>query len=365
LIHNRAISNTLPARVIAGLGFVLLAVFFTSAPARAHNTDATGRTQLTAAGETLTARIDAPPAFVLDAADEGALRAESQRYFSEHLSIRLGDGACPFTAKDANYTDTGYLRVTGSFTCPAPVERLEALTIRATAYQDLNKWEHKLNVAFGSTNSYLLFNATAQDYPGTVKALPSEPVELNPWANAWSFFKLGVHHILTGYDHILFLLLAILLVRGWLNLLILITIFTAAHSITLILAGLGIVELPARLIEPIIALSIVYMAWLNLRRLRSDQTGDTERRLTTGGFGLVHGLGFAGMLAATPIPSSQTVLSLAVFNVGVEVGQVLVLAVAVPLLLLADRSRHRRRILLGASFIFGGLAFIWFIQRLL
>jgi hypothetical protein len=347
------------------LGFVLFAALFLSATAQAHNTVTTGRTQLTASGTNLSARIDAPPAFVLDAPDEDGLRAESQRYYSENFSVRRGDAACQLEVEKANYTDTGYLRVTGNFACPAPVTRLEDLTLRATAYDSLGKWEHKVNFSAGSSHSYLLFNAGAQDYPGAVKALPAEPVRVDPWANAWSFFKLGVRHILTGYDHILFLLLAILLVRGWLNLLILITIFTAAHSVTLILAGLGIVVLPGAIIEPIIALSIIYMAWLNIRRLRSGDTGESERRITTGGFGLIHGLGFAGILAATPIPQSQVVPSLALFNVGVEAGQLIILAVAVPLLLLVDRSRHRRRILVGASLTFGGLALVWFIQRLL
>jgi hypothetical protein len=149
-----------------------------------------------------------------------------------------------------------------------------------------------------------------------------------------SFFWLGVEHILTGYDHLLFLLVLALGGGGAWSLVKIITAFTVAHSVTLALAVLGIVTLPDRLVEAAIALSIAYVAAENL-----FARGALSRRwVVSFAFGLVHGFGFASVLRELGLPAEHLAWSLAAFNVGVEAGQA---AVALPLVWLLVRLRGR------------------------
>lgn len=133
----------------------------------------------------------------------------------------------------------------------------------------------------------------------------------------WSFLKLGVEHIFTGYDHILFLVALLLPGSNLSQLLKVVTAFTIAHSITLTLAVLDIVTLPTALVESIIALSIVYVAAENLWGKRFN-----HRAWLTFGFGLIHGLGFANILRDITQSQDNLLLSLASFNLGVEIGQI-------------------------------------------
>lgn len=180
------------------------------------------------------------------------------------------------------------------------------------------------------------------------------------WQEGWSFLLLGIEHILTGYDHLLFLLGLLMLGGGLRYLIKVVSAFTLAHSVTLTLAVLNVVSLPAQWVESVIALSIVYVAaenfWRKERALR-------DRWLVTFGFGLVHGLGFASVLRKVSIPPSNLALSLASFNLGVEIGQIAVVALTF-VLLLALRRWPRERLLrrcVSASAIGAGL--IWFVQR--
>lgn len=134
----------------------------------------------------------------------------------------------------------------------------------------------------------------------------------------------GIEHIAIGYDHIAFLLAVIVLGRRFWPLFAAVTAFTVAHSITLTLAVLGWVELPSRIVEPLIAATVVYVAAENffIRDIR-------HRWWLTFAFGLVHGFGFASVLREYGIPDHALVPALAAFNAGVEVGQILVVAVAV------------------------------------
>ena len=147
---------------------------------------------------------------------------------------------------------------------------------------------------------------------------------------AWSMLKLGVEHILTGADHLVFLL-GLILVGGTLRSLAgVVTAFTLAHSITLALAALSIFAPSPRLVEPAIALSIAYVGVENLF------VRDARRRWRiTFPFGLVHGFGFAGALREIALPRAQVPIALVSFNLGVEIGQLAVLSVALPLVLAA------------------------------
>ena len=174
------------------------------------------------------------------------------------------------------------------------------------------------------------------------------------------FVALGVRHILSGYDHLLFLL-SLMVVGGSLRRLAkTITAFTFAHSVTLSLAVLGVVAFPARWVECAIALSIMYVAGENVWR----RTIDTRRRwLITFGFGLVHGLGFASALREMALPREALAASLVGFNAGVELGQIVVVLVAFAVLRTIKRSPReavlRRWVSVGAAVA----GFIWFLER--
>jgi hydrogenase/urease accessory protein HupE len=179
------------------------------------------------------------------------------------------------------------------------------------------------------------------------------------------YLILGMEHIFTGYDHLSFLIGLMLVAagrglrRGILYVLAIVTAFTVAHSVTLIAAGLGWVRLPARFVEPAIALSIAYVAVENLV-VREPQ----RRWLLTFGFGLVHGFGFASVLAEIGLPPSGVVPSLVSFNVGVELGQLcVVLAVAPILLWLVPRYHQAARVRTLGSIALLAFSTLWFFER--
>jgi hydrogenase/urease accessory protein HupE len=149
------------------------------------------------------------------------------------------------------------------------------------------------------------------------------------WAVAWQYLELGVAHILLGFDHLLFVLALLLIVRGWRRLLATVTAFTVAHSITLAAATLGFVRVPGPPVEATIALSIVFLA-SELVKINHGQQSLTARApwLVAFAFGLLHGFGFAGALADVGLPRAEIPLALLTFNVGVELGQIAFVSVA-------------------------------------
>ena len=184
-------------------------------------------------------------------------------------------------------------------------------------------------------------------------AINSVGVATVPIASVISnYIKIGFIHIIPrGLDHILFVLGLFLYAPRWRPLLAQITIFTIAHSLTLALASRGLVSVPATIVEPMIAASIAYVALENLwqRKLR------LSRLLIIFTFGLLHGLGFASVLADIGLPSSDFLISLISFNIGVELGQITVIAAALSLSLLLPLSpdRYRRLITIPFSIVIG------------
>jgi hydrogenase/urease accessory protein HupE len=179
----------------------------------------------------------------------------------------------------------------------------------------------------------------------------------------YSFVGLGFEHILTGYDHILFLVSLLLVSNRLKDIIKIVTAFTLAHSITLSLAVLNIVSLPSQWVECAIALSIVYVAAENLW-----QKNFNHRFWLTFGFGLVHGLGFAGILREIQIPQSQLVTSLVSFNVGVELGQILIVLLlslgfqALKTWVKSARWQLNIQHLMSIGIVVTGL--VWFFQRI-
>jgi hydrogenase/urease accessory protein HupE len=175
------------------------------------------------------------------------------------------------------------------------------------------------------------------------------------------FLKLGVEHILTGYDHLLFLLGLLIVTRTFASSLAIITSFTIAHSIALAVATLNLIQIPGRIIEPLIAGTIVYVGLENLFR-NNDPRG---RWLLTFAFGLIHGFGFASVLREMGVGrDSRIAMPLLSFNLGVELGQVAVASLLLPLIWkLRNKAVFTKRWIPVCSVLVATLGAYWFIQR--
>jgi len=189
------------------------------------------------------------------------------------------------------------------------------------------------------------------------------------WQVAWSYLGLGFEHILGGYDHLLFVLGLLFLVRGRRALVGTVTAFTLGHSVTLSLAALGLVRVPSAPVELAIALSI----WVLAVELARDEEKRTRRPWRMAGFfGLLHGLGFAGALAEAGLPEGEIPLALLSFNTGLELGQLLFIAAVLlvvevagrlPLRATADPRHLERRLALPAAYLIGALSFQACLER--
>ncbi|MET1161979.1 MAG: HupE/UreJ family protein [Pseudoxanthomonas sp.] len=174
---------------------------------------------------------------------------------------------------------------------------------------------------------------------------PSLTIQRDPgrWEVAGTYLALGVEHILLGIDHLLFVLALVILVEGSRRLFWTITAFTLAHSLTLAAATLGWVHVPPPPVEASIALSIVFLA-SEIMHARAGRPGLTYRRpwIVAFLFGLLHGLGFAGALSEVGVPANAIPVALLFFNVGVEIGQLLFIAVVLAVIAGARRARLPR-----------------------
>ncbi|GAA5171685.1 hypothetical protein GCM10025770_36710 [Viridibacterium curvum] len=180
------------------------------------------------------------------------------------------------------------------------------------------------------------------------------------------FLALGIEHILTGYDHLLFLAALLIVCRQLRTALIIITAFTLAHSITLALAALDIVQLSGRLVEPVIAATIVFVGLENLWRARRSEQELRGRWVLTFVFGLMHGFGFAGALRESGLPPGgmELIAPLLAFNLGVETGQLAVAAVFLPLLFWLRRfAWFNQRVLMPASILVALAGLWWLLER--
>ena len=227
-----------------------------------------------------------------------------------------------------------------------------------------------------------LLNLTVEGVTRTAILGPQAPrqsFELAAAASRWQqlldYGREGVWHIWVGFDHILFLLSLLLPAVGvwagsrWLpverfgqafwDVLRIVTAFTVAHSITLSLAALGFVSLPSRLVESCIAASVVLAALNNVWPVFHER-----RWMVAFAFGLIHGFGFASVLADLGLPQGALALALLGFNLGVEVGQLAIVAAFLPTAYLLRRSLfYRRAVLLGGSLLIAAVAAAWLVER--
>ena len=199
-------------------------------------------------------------------------------------------------------------------------------------------------------------------YEGLISVKDSKltiPQELQVFPTG--YFMLGVEHLIGGPDHLLFVFGLLFIVFGWQNLIKTITAFTLAHSITLGLSVLEIVSLPSVTIEALIALTIIYLAL----EIKDERNNKSTPWLMAFGFGLLHGFGFAGALSEIGIANEQLLLSLLFFNIGIEVGQLIMIPLFLILIWLLQRINFNFSVTRLSSYAIGGMGSFWLIERVL
>jgi hydrogenase/urease accessory protein HupE len=201
-------------------------------------------------------------------------------------------------------------------------------------------------------------------------AQPSAMIEAKPyrWQVARTYFVIGVEHILFGYDHLLFVVALVLLLSGFRTIAWAVTAFTVAHSVTLVGTTLGLMGLPQRPVEAIIALSIVFLA-VEIVKKKEGEPRLSERIpwVVAFLFGLLHGFGFAGALKEIGLPESDVPTALLTFNLGVEAGQLLIVTATMIALyaLRTARPDWARPAVRVSGYAIGAIASMWLFQRIL
>ena len=195
------------------------------------------------------------------------------------------------------------------------------------------------------------------------------PKDASSWQIVQTYTWLGITHILLGFDHLLFVFALLLLVKNMRRLLWTITAFTLAHSLTMVVATLGIVHLPSAPVEAIIALSILFLA-MEIIHERQGIIGLTSRYpwIIAFIFGLLHGFGFAGALAEIGLPQQAVTLALIFFNIGVELGQLMFVATVVILVVILQRLTYPallNKLQTAVVYMIGGVSSFWLIERTL
>lgn len=218
----------------------------------------------------------------------------------------------------------------------------------------------RIALADGTTAQGLL------DETHTSFTVPRKPRGMGAFAE---YVRLGVHHLLTGLDHVLFVLSLLFVLEGSRRLVLAVTAFTLGHSASLALASLGVVHVPAPPVEIAIAVTLLFSAFAMLERHRTGHSAFFERHpaLLSALFGLVHGLGFAAVLLDAGLPHQAVPPALLGFNVGIELGQLGVLATALTLRTLAAKVPTAQRVPLRlvSAYAVGSIAAMWILERTL
>jgi hypothetical protein len=224
---------------------------------------------------------------------------------------------------------------------------------------------HRHEATLPNGKRTLLFEGQSELVLETARAPPgAEPSGTVPAAGTQStnfvgFLRLGIEHILGGFDHLVFLLGLVVVGLGTKRTILVASAFTLAHSLSLAVSTLGAWAPPSSLVEPAIALSIAYVGVENLVRRSHERRGSVAF-----GFGLIHGFGFASVLSDTEFRGGELALALAGFNAGVEIGQCLVLALLLPLVAYAKtRPQYERYGLRAVSVGVALMGALWFVAR--
>ena len=243
-------------------------------------------------------------------------------YIGDHVAVFAGRQQCAPRPGTALPADTHVL-VTVAWTCPLDGGELR---YRATLFHDVDPTaRHLAIIATESGERELALDSRAPEV--ALSGAGSSALQV-----VGRFVQAGIEHIFLGYDHIAFLAAIVLWAQRLWPVIKIVTAFTIAHSITLSLAALQIVVFPSAIVEPAIAVTIIFVAVENFFSRNVD-----GRWRVTFVFGLIHGFGFASALQEIGLPANAAVPALAAFNIGVEIGQVVIVALIFPLLLWSDR----------------------------
>lgn len=298
-------------------------------------------------------------------------------YVTRRLALTAGDAACS-PARDGDFTierreGVPYALLVLDYRCPRAADAHE---LRSGLFPDSEGYvrDTKTIVTYDLD---LTSGSTALDTEHRSFSTRQSGAE-----RFWTFFRLGAEHLLTGLDHILFLLALVVGSRRLREIVLAATTFTLAHSVTFVLAALGLVQVPASLVEPVIALSIAVVAGWHLWRLWRRRTHTTDFDAAGQGrfgldragwtrlavvfcFGLVHGLGFAAALGIDRAWSWTLLWSLLVFNVGIEAVQLAIVATVFPVLALLRRHRPVAGLWATGAVAAGVslMGLVWFVQR--
>jgi hypothetical protein len=345
------------ARWFAALAGVLFAAVL---PATAHERIGTfSHSVVTVTGDQVTYYLNLPPAVSsLLRTNVGDDVNDLTDFFRSEIKVTAWDSECPLASLvQAPPLRSGNRIVELLFQCPAAVADL---TITTSLFLDLDESHTQfLRLVPPDDPRKVLHEAVLtvsnmEFHVADVKTGGSASLE-----RAIAFLKLGIEHLLTGYDHILFLL-TVVIGMSFIESFKAVTSFTVAHSLTMALAFLGAISLPPSIVEPLIAVTVIYVAFENIVR-----TNIRRRWVWTFFFGLIHGLGFVGALKVITVSRSELVLSLASFNIGIELAQLLVVALALTALRYAKRYSWSAMFNRGFSACVGLLGFIWLGQRVL
>lgn len=313
--------------------------------------------------------------------ERAALTGKARDYVKEH--IRFFFQPLP-VAPDFKFTFTGFdnqplakkddpVMITGECQMEVPKGikgyQIEALKSGKIDVQFINYFEGKevekaFCVLFPGEKSVLLDLTGLQAAEPAAKEEKSVSVRDTGGGGAntfWQFLRKGFRHVLPeGLDHVLFVLGLFFLSREWRPLLYQVTMFTVAHTITLALATMGVVKVSAAIVEPIIAASIAFVAVENIYRAKYSHW----RLAVVFGFGLIHGLGFAGVLGEYGLGPGSLVVGLIGFNVGVEFGQLAVIGLAFGLTFWLRRAdQYRRFVVVPASVTIAVVGLYWTVER--
>jgi HupE / UreJ protein len=344
--------------LVAGL---VLAVAASASPARAHSGGSTGHAGLTIDGASIRYRLTLWPSTMPPAV------AEELRLAREG-SVPARDRLLDIVRDKITLAAQGLRCAVGPGSLAPPAPGVESVTFVveftcADAVRELLVRDDLFD-AFGADHHTI----GRIDAPGSTTALAFAPdmrearltlAGAGGGRGLAGFVALGIEHILTGWDHLLFLLALLLHGGGLLAMVKIVTAFTISHSVTLSLAVLDVVVLPARLVEAVIALSIAAVAAENL----FGRPTVTRRWIVSFCFGLVHGFGFSSALRELGLPTQGLLLSLFGFNAGVELGQALVVAVALPALALLRQTGWEKKMIWGASMAILVVGLALFVER--
>lgn len=278
-------------------------------------------------------------------------RGESERL---SLHLRLADDVSTLTEPVSGFLANAHIQ-------RLRVQRHGGLTGTSIAIEGLTGTFTDVLVRLEHLDGTEVTHRLTPDQPSFV--VPQGP---NLRQVAWTYFVIGVEHILFGIDHLLFVFALLLIVGDWKKLIGTITAFTVAHSVTLGLATLGLVDVPGPPVEAVIALSIVFVA-AELIRGNRGRPGLTARApwVVSFSFGLLHGFGFAGALNDVGLPQKSIPLALLTFNVGVEAGQLLFVASVLCLHRITKRLHQQLPAWMmdAPAYVIGSMAVFWVLER--